>query len=240
VKAGTQITTPVRDWLIINATIDNTIAKEAIDGDSHTIERGQHIRDLGWVQTRQHPRKTDGRGGWPPVDEHLEITLEPSAWRFIAEQLRRWSAVGERVADDPRRGEEERKARRETQRGQTGKTDCRLDCSDFDRDRRIEARSRIGCPTSRDADSVPIRWRSDVVGSGVWEPICSRFQPHERLHVGFFPQRINAARGERNVDSNAADLAALLSRFLTGGHAHLVSDRAGWSKASENLRIKDQ
>jgi hypothetical protein len=113
VKAGIQIATPVRDWLIIDATIDNTIAKEAVDGDSHTMELGQHIREVGWVQTRQHPRRADGWGGWPPVDDHLEITLEPSAWRFVAEQLRRWSAVGERVADDPRWGEDERNARRD-------------------------------------------------------------------------------------------------------------------------------
>ncbi|WP_236629160.1 hypothetical protein, partial [Cryobacterium roopkundense] len=75
----------------------------------------------------------------------------------------------------------------------------------------------------------------------VAEPICSRFQPRERLHVGFFLQRINAARGERNVDSNAAVLGRpSLAVSDRGGHAHLVSDRAGWSKASENLRIKDQ
>lgn len=113
-EAGIQITTPVKDWLIIDATIDNTVAVEAVGGDSHAVELGHHIREVGWAQTRQHPRRADGWGGWPPADDHLEITLEPSAWNFIVQQLRRWVLVEERVAEDPRWSEDERKARRDS------------------------------------------------------------------------------------------------------------------------------
>ena len=110
--AGIRITTQVRDWLIIDATIDNTVAIEAVGGDSNAVQLGHRIREVGWTQTRQHPRKADGWGGWPPVDDYLEITLEPSAWVFIVEQLHRWAAADERISDDPRWGDNEPEERR--------------------------------------------------------------------------------------------------------------------------------
>lgn len=112
VKPRMQLATPVGDWLIIDSVIDNVVGVEAVGGDSHAVELGRHIREVGWAQTRQHARKAEGWGGWPPIDDHLEIVLEPSAWNFIADQLRRWAAAGEQVAEDPRWDEDERKARR--------------------------------------------------------------------------------------------------------------------------------
>ncbi|MHA6694822.1 hypothetical protein [Homoserinimonas sp. A520] len=109
---GTQITMQVRDWLIIDATIDNTIAMEAVGGDTNVVQLGRGIRQAGGAQARRHPRKADGWGSWPPLDDYLEITLDPSTWVFIVEQLRRWAAVGESNSDDPRWGPDERGARR--------------------------------------------------------------------------------------------------------------------------------
>jgi len=110
--AGIRITTQVRDWLIIDATIDNTVAIDAVGGDGNAVQLGHRIREVGWTQTRRHPRKADGWGGWPPIDDYLEITLEPSTWVFIVEQLRRWAAVEEQISDDARWRDDEREKRR--------------------------------------------------------------------------------------------------------------------------------
>ncbi|HEU4808506.1 MAG TPA: hypothetical protein VFT01_09600, partial [Homoserinimonas sp.] len=88
---GIQLTIQVRDWLIIDATIDNTVAIEAVGGDTNAVQLGHRIRAVGGAQARRHPGNTDGWGGWPPLDDHLEITLEPSTWIVIVEQLRRWA-----------------------------------------------------------------------------------------------------------------------------------------------------
>ncbi|MHA6668561.1 hypothetical protein ACX3O0_06785 [Homoserinimonas sp. A447] len=98
---GTQITMQVRDWLIIDATIDNTIAMEAVGGDTNVVQLGRGIRQAGGAQARRHPRKADGWGSWPPLDDYLEITLDPSTWVFIVEQLRRWAAVANRIPTTP-------------------------------------------------------------------------------------------------------------------------------------------
>ena len=56
---------PAKDWLIIDATIDNTVALKIVGGDSHAVELGLHIREVGGrklVITRDTAR---GRGLTP-------------------------------------------------------------------------------------------------------------------------------------------------------------------------------
>ena len=50
------------------------------------------------------------------VDDHIEIPLERGAWSFIVEQLRRWAAVNDQIAEDPRQTEDLRQERRESAR----------------------------------------------------------------------------------------------------------------------------
>ena len=69
-----SLTLPVEDWLIIDATIDNTVAMASTDGDGSVAARGMEIRKAGWAATRAHPRHQDGWGGWPP-------RMTSSPWR---------------------------------------------------------------------------------------------------------------------------------------------------------------
>lgn len=57
---------PVRDWTIIDATIDNTLAIAEQNGDESTAEQGHVICEAGWAASRRHPKAEQGWGGWPP------------------------------------------------------------------------------------------------------------------------------------------------------------------------------
>jgi hypothetical protein len=98
-----KITMPVKDWLLIDATIDNTDAIAAQNGEAATAAYGHAIRENGWEVCRSHPMAGQGPVGWPPEDEDLDLDLPVEAWRFIVDQLRRWDMVEESI--NPRREE---------------------------------------------------------------------------------------------------------------------------------------
>lgn len=91
------MTLRVDDWLFIDATIDNTVAIAAVDGDETLVRQGTRIREAGWAATRAHPRNQDGWGGWPPQDDEITVALSVDAWRMVVRELHRWEQV---VNDD--------------------------------------------------------------------------------------------------------------------------------------------
>ncbi|MDR6414938.1 hypothetical protein [Pseudarthrobacter sulfonivorans] len=92
-----SLTMPVDDWLIIDATIDNTVAMASTDGDESVVAQGAEIRKAGWAATRAHPRHQDGWGGWPPKGDELTVALPQDAWRFVVQELHRWEQVASDV-----------------------------------------------------------------------------------------------------------------------------------------------
>lgn len=74
-----KITMPVKDWLLIDATIDNTDAIAAQDGGA-TAALGHAIRESGWEASRSHLGAGQGPGDWPPEDEDRW----PVAWRDLS------------------------------------------------------------------------------------------------------------------------------------------------------------
>jgi hypothetical protein len=87
VNSQVRLSTTVQDWLIIDATMDNTVAVETAGGDSHAAVLGLHIREAGWAASRQHARHGEGWGGWPPAEDHLEISLELNEWSFVLDPI---------------------------------------------------------------------------------------------------------------------------------------------------------
>lgn len=65
----------VKDWLLIDATIDNTVAIASQDWDSTTAESEHSVREIGWQASRSHPKAGQGPVGWPQEDEELIIDL---------------------------------------------------------------------------------------------------------------------------------------------------------------------
>lgn len=103
-----KIPLPVRDWLFIDASIDNTVAIAAQDGDERTAAEGYAIRETGWKAARGHPKAAEGFGGWPPEDEDLTMDLPAEAWGFIVSQLRRWDGVDALTSPRPEGAPESR------------------------------------------------------------------------------------------------------------------------------------
>lgn len=91
-----KITVTVKDWLLIDATINNTVTIASQDGDSATAS-GHSIREVGWEASRSHPRAGQGPVGWPPEDEELTIDLSAESWHFVVDQLRRWGQVEDSI-----------------------------------------------------------------------------------------------------------------------------------------------
>ncbi|PTT60038.1 hypothetical protein [Arthrobacter sp. HMWF013] len=92
-----KITMQVNEWLLIDATIDNTGAIASQNGDTATAASGHSIRVSGWEASRSHPRAGQGPVGWPPEDEELTLDLPVEAWQFVVDQLRRWDKVDDLI-----------------------------------------------------------------------------------------------------------------------------------------------
>ncbi|GIG20638.1 hypothetical protein Cch01nite_13620 [Cellulomonas chitinilytica] len=92
-----HITMPVRDWQLIDATVDNTVAVAAVDGDDDRVATGRRVRRTGWAASAAHPHVDDGSLGWPPPDAFLSVGLRLADWSFVLAELEGWAAVSERV-----------------------------------------------------------------------------------------------------------------------------------------------
>lgn len=88
----------VKDWQWLDATIDNTVAMAAVDGDDRAVEQGRRIRSAGWEAARVHPRSKAGWAGWPPVDDKLAVSLSVSDWYFAIQELRRWDQIARQTS----------------------------------------------------------------------------------------------------------------------------------------------
>lgn len=87
----------VKDWPLIDATIDNTVAIASQEGHTATAASGYSMREIGWEASRSHPRAGQGPVGWPSEDEELTLDLPAESWHFVVDQLRRWGKVEESI-----------------------------------------------------------------------------------------------------------------------------------------------
>src|SRR4051794_7762171 len=92
-----EVTMPVADWLLIDATVDNSVSIAAVDGDEACVVTGSRVRQAGWAASAAHPSVDDRSSGWPPVDADITIALLGADWRFVVAELARWTAVSERI-----------------------------------------------------------------------------------------------------------------------------------------------
>ena len=102
------VTVPVGDWLLIDATADNTVAVAAVDGDESVVAMGRLVREAGWAAGRAHPRNGEGPAGWPPADAELTVSLPMTHWEFVMAELARWAAVEESIGQTDERDASDR------------------------------------------------------------------------------------------------------------------------------------
>jgi hypothetical protein len=91
-----DVVMPVGDWLLVDGTVDNSVAIASVDGDEGCVLTGTRVRRAGWAASASHPRAGDGPVGWPPLDAEITISLTAEDWSFVVAELARWAAVGER------------------------------------------------------------------------------------------------------------------------------------------------
>lgn len=86
-------------WKWIDATIDNTGRMAAEDLDTEVADRTVAIRRIGWGATEHIDKPSMDRGEWPPPEmfhsEPVTVSLSRDDWRFVLQELDRWSRVGE-------------------------------------------------------------------------------------------------------------------------------------------------
>ncbi|MEU7617248.1 hypothetical protein AB0B27_14305 [Micromonospora rifamycinica] len=84
----------VRQWQIIDATIDNEVDTEIVDGDpGGVVSLGGSIRQAGWDQA------TDATRAWLPDEEVITITLSGRQWNLVADALSRWAEVSDGIGN---------------------------------------------------------------------------------------------------------------------------------------------
>jgi hypothetical protein len=96
------ISMPLRDWLFLDAEMDNS-GQNAIDiGDDQAATKAHAIREIGWDAPGHITRPISEAGRWPPGDdvmsEQVTVSLTTDDWRFVVDRLRLGGIVAESVS----------------------------------------------------------------------------------------------------------------------------------------------
>ncbi len=100
----------MRQWHLIDGTMDNLAAVERVGGDVAAADRAMAIREKGWQVLREHPRAGLGAVGWPPVDDPFVVQLSPDDWAFVRAAFERSIRLSREVMTDSRINEAARAA----------------------------------------------------------------------------------------------------------------------------------
>ena len=83
---------PVRLWQRVDASVDNSMAIDAVNGFSLTLTNGACVRDAGWRASAEFDGERTALG-WPAAERELSIVLRREHWEWALDQLNRWSTA---------------------------------------------------------------------------------------------------------------------------------------------------
>ncbi|RFS82445.1 hypothetical protein D0T12_26975 [Actinomadura spongiicola] len=93
-RAGYRVQMETRQWLIIDATMDNEVITEAQEGDPRgVVDLGSSIRQAGWDQIPGWPHDAKGFESWPAPGQKTTMTMTGAQWELVLSALETWSAV---------------------------------------------------------------------------------------------------------------------------------------------------
>ncbi|GAA3222128.1 hypothetical protein [Nonomuraea helvata] len=101
-SAGLIIAMSLRQWGLIDASMDNDASVETVDGDRRQADLARSIRRAGWDQIAHWTPGVPGSGSWPPPDEVVKPELTIAPWLLAIDVLERWAASGDRVGHHDR------------------------------------------------------------------------------------------------------------------------------------------
>lgn len=90
----------VRQWQIIDGTMDNAVAVASQNGDPRAIvDLGSSVRAAGWEQVGRRDSDVPGSGGWPPNEQVATVTMSGEQWALVSSSLAHWAEISEELGD---------------------------------------------------------------------------------------------------------------------------------------------
>ncbi|MEV0585841.1 hypothetical protein [Nonomuraea sp. NPDC050310] len=96
-SVGLIIAMPLRQWGLIDGSMDNDSSVETVNGNLQRADLARSIRRAGWDQIAHWAPGVPGSGSWPPPDEIVKPKLTIAQWLLTIDVLERWSATAERI-----------------------------------------------------------------------------------------------------------------------------------------------
>ncbi|MEW2357730.1 hypothetical protein [Spirillospora sp. NPDC029432] len=106
---GYRVQMQTRQWLTVDAVLDNEAATQAVQGDPRgVVEFARSIRRAGWDQIPDWPRDARGFETWPAPGQQSTVTLDRDQWELVLSALEQWASVAEQDRADPEAAENAR------------------------------------------------------------------------------------------------------------------------------------
>ncbi|MGV9386358.1 hypothetical protein ACWDRB_61880 [Nonomuraea sp. NPDC003707] len=96
-SAGLIMAMPLRQWGLIDASMDNDASVETVNGNRRRADLARSIRRAGRDQIAHWTPGVPGSGSWPPPDEIVKPKLTIAQWLLTTDVLERWAAAADRT-----------------------------------------------------------------------------------------------------------------------------------------------
>ncbi|MBB5779078.1 hypothetical protein [Nonomuraea jabiensis] len=96
-SAGLIMAMPLRQWGLIDASMDNDASVETVNGNRRRADLARSIRRAAWDQIAHWTPGVPGSGSWPPPDEIVKPKLTIAQWLLTIDVLERWAAAADRT-----------------------------------------------------------------------------------------------------------------------------------------------
>ncbi|MBF8188786.1 hypothetical protein ITP53_24235 [Nonomuraea sp. K274] len=96
-SVGLIIAMSLRQWGLIDASMDNDASVETVNGNRQRADLARSIRQAGLDQIFRWTPGVPGSGSWPPPDEIVKPKLTIAQWLLTIDVLERWAAAADRT-----------------------------------------------------------------------------------------------------------------------------------------------
>lgn len=96
-SVGLIIGMTLRQWGLIDASMDNDASVETVNGNRQRADLARSIRKAGLDQLFRWTSGVPGPGSWPLPDEIVKPKLTIAQWLLTIDVLERWAAAAART-----------------------------------------------------------------------------------------------------------------------------------------------
>lgn len=102
------VTLPIKEWVLIDGTLDNLAAVAVIDNPS-LAGRARLVRTIGWDQVPDWPGAGEDMAGWPPEGQDCTVSMSRSLWELVLKGLADAIPINQSLAEAKQLPLEERR-----------------------------------------------------------------------------------------------------------------------------------